>query len=65
MEAGDELLLVSSPDAEPGLRQMLAGEAPVIVDDATAMGVDLPAWRWTDVLVVLVACLGFCGAVWL
>ena len=52
---------------EDGLtwRQMLAGEAPVIVDDATAMVVDLPAWRWTDVLVVLVACLGFCGAVWL
>ena len=28
MEAGDELLLVSSPDAEPGLRQMLAGDQP-------------------------------------
>ena len=29
------------------------------------MVVDLPAWRWTDILVVLVACLGFFGAVWL
>ena len=46
-------------------RQMLAGEAPLQVDHATAIVVDLPRWRWTDVGVALVACLGFCGAVWL
>lgn len=28
LEAGDELLFISSPDAEPALRQMLAGSRP-------------------------------------
>lgn len=45
-------------------RQMLAGEAPVLVEDAAAILVDLPPWRLKDTVVVLMTGLGFCGAVW-
>ncbi|MBU3695357.1 hypothetical protein [Dechloromonas sp.] len=53
------------PDDGLNWRQMLAGEAPVLGDDVAAIAVDLPSWRWTDIVVVLIACMGFCGAVWL
>lgn len=45
-------------------RQMLAGEAPVLVDDAAAIVFELPPWHLKDTVVVLMAGLGFCGAVW-
>lgn len=45
-------------------RQMLAGEAPVLVDDVAAIVFELPPWHLKDTVVVLVAGLGFCGAVW-
>lgn len=45
-------------------RQMLAGEVPVLVDDSATIVVDLPHWRLRDSVVVLVAGLFLCGAVW-